>query len=186
MFKHYAQFDDDGIVTEFFSDEFREPDEHSFMYEETNNRHCRKISMDQYGYIYIYKIENNEVVERTQQERINDYKKVKIKEINAMCAVAMMSGYKDETLGVTISTSSYAQSNWNNLITRINSGNEISFPYKISLIDENTFEIETKTKLVNLFNRASDYVDSVHKEYLSKRQEIIDSNDVEFIINYKP
>ena len=72
MYKHYAQKNENNIITLFFSDGFRNPDDNSVLIQESNSRHFHKSATDEYG--YIYKADGDTYTERTDDDRIEEYR----------------------------------------------------------------------------------------------------------------
>lgn len=182
-YNRYAQKNKDGIIIQFFSDAFEAADENSILIEESENRHYHRNDLFDENDFYKWKEGGNNITERTDTDKIEDYRALKIKQINQKCAYDMMAGY--DYNGNIISTSLYAQANWNNLINRINAGKEISYPYKISLVNESYIKIADEAELLTLFDKASQALETIHDNAQVARQEILNSGDVDFIKNYK-
>lgn len=64
--KHYYRLDASGFVIYAFSDAFEQPLENDFLFE-TGGRQFNPIITNE-RYQYIYKVVNDEVIERTQEE----------------------------------------------------------------------------------------------------------------------
>lgn len=178
QYKHYAQKNNNGTVTSFFSDAFRQPDSDSVLYCESQNRHIHKDVKNEHD-VFLYKIDDSgNVVDRTDAEKEADLKEIKrqakIHEINSAIAQSRKAGF--EYKGKRISTSQNAILNWNALMGMINAGGDVIYPFYISTIDESGVAIQDQEELKQLYKDAVQPAAIAHSAIVSKRQELADAD----------
>ncbi|MDX1699802.1 MAG: hypothetical protein R3250_04240 [Melioribacteraceae bacterium] len=126
---------------------------------------------------FIYKKENSEIIETTQEEReiqlFNKNKKKLINKIDNLTSQGMVAGY--EYGGKKISTSKNARLNWAALKDLLDMGNGIEWPHKLSFTDGDCIDVNTEEELKEIYKDAVKSKMKIYRDILVIRKKVFDA-----------
>ena len=186
--KHYIETDENNFITKLFSSAFEQPTDDSILLREETSRHAFLITQSvgeqlrsMQGY-YKYKWINDEVVEATEEDSINNnldsYKTQILTRISQEVGVKIVAGVEYE--GFIYNTKIEDQVYLNNLKVRISLGDDLSTiefgMYAVST-GEYVIKTYTNTQLLEIIALVEPHIEGLLQPYKQLKLAVLNASD---------